>query len=222
MGRNVLVALLIVVAVAASACGGGGGSDGVEGARKDQDFNFDQCLQDEMRTGKDEETARNVCHTRMVGGVMPTSPTGTLPPNVEMQAMNADSLDEKIKGNTLGNGQCSGTGDVPLTHSPMNIADVRTIQPMGLMIGNHVTPVDHQYNYQVNERAPKDTYPVYATADGVIVGVQHTENAWFVVLSHSCTFFTQYNLITGFEPSLEKQLPAGWGPNSNGGGVQQP
>ena len=218
VGWNGFVALVLVVAVAASGCGGGSGSasNGVDGARRD-DFNFDQCMSDEMRTGQDEETARNICHTRMVGGVVTTQPSGTLPPNIEMNAMNADSLDEKIKGNALGNGQCSGTGNVPLTHAPMNIADVRTIQPMGLMLANHVTPVDHQYYYQVNERAPKDTYPVFSTADGVIVGVQHTENAWFVILSHSCTFFTQYNLITGFEPSLEKQLPAGWGPNSNGG-----
>jgi hypothetical protein len=127
------------------------------------------------------------------------------------------SLDPATKGRALGNGQCTGTGSTKLTHAPMDMKDVETIQPMGLMVGAHVTPVDHEYYYQKDFNAPKDTYPVYATMDGTIVGVEHTGNAWFVVLSHSCTFYQQYNLMTSFEKTLESQLPAGWGPNSNGG-----
>jgi len=128
----------------------------------------------------------------------------------------ANSLDPMQKGLALSNGQCTGTGTTTLTHAPMDIRDVGNIQPYGLTLDDHVTPVSHEYYYQVNQSAPKDTYPVYATADGVVVAVNHVDNAWDVELSHSCTFQSSYNLLTSISPQITKGLPAGWGANSNG------
>jgi len=103
----------------------------------------------------------------------------------------------------------------------MDIKDVETIQPMGAMIGGHVTPIDHEYYYQKNQSAPKDTYPVYATADGTITEVSDvndgTKEAWAIKIAHTCTFFTWYNLMTSITPKIRNQLPTGWGPGSNGG-----
>jgi len=132
-----------------------------------------------------------------------------------------NSTDPLTKGLALSNGQCSGKGPVKLTHSPMDTKDVETIQPMGAMIGGHVTPIDHEYYYQKNQLAPKDTYPVYATADGAITEVSDindgTKQAWAIIIAHTCTFFTWYNLMTSITPEIRNQLPAGWGPGSNGG-----
>jgi hypothetical protein len=135
---------------------------------------------------------------------------------------NANSLDPVTKGLSLSNGQCTGVGSKPLTHAPMNASDVSVIDPMGLMIGGHVTPVDHEYYYGVNQSAPINTYPVYADADGTIAAVEYSSSngpnpAWWVTIAHSCTFLSNYNLMTSIAPAVKAALPKGWGPNSNGG-----
>jgi len=133
---------------------------------------------------------------------------------------NANSLDPVTKGLALSNGQCSGTGTRPLTHAPMNPSDISTIESMGLMTGPHVTPADHEYYYGADQNAPVNTYPVYADADGVITTVEFTndgtKDAWWATISHSCTFMSNYNLMTSIAPAVKAALPKGWGPNSNG------
>jgi len=132
----------------------------------------------------------------------------------------ANSLNPVIKGLALSNGQCSGTGTKPLTHAPMNPSDISAIEPMGLMTGAHVTPVDHEYYYGKDQNAPLNTYPVYADANGVITAVEYTNDgtkpAWWITISHSCTFMSNYNLMTSVSPDIKAALPKGWGPNSNG------
>jgi len=133
---------------------------------------------------------------------------------------NANSLDPVTKGLALSNGQCSSTGTRPLTHAPMNPSDISTIESMGLMTGPHVTPADHEYYYGADQNAPVNTYPVYADADGVITTVEFTndgtKDAWWATIAHSCTFMSNYNLMTSIAPAVKAALPKGWGPNSNG------
>jgi hypothetical protein len=140
--------------------------------------------------------------------------------NGSLNLGNANSLDPITKGLALSNGQCSGTGTRPLTHAPMNPSDISTIVSMGTMIGAHVTPVDHEYYYGADQNAPVNTYPVYADANGVITAVEFvndgTKDAWWVTISHSCTFMSNYNLMTSITPAIKAALPKGWGPNSNG------
>ncbi len=141
--------------------------------------------------------------------------------NGDTRLSDSNSLDPLTKGKSLSNGQCSGQGSKPLTHAPMDMKDVDNIQPMGLMVGGHVTPVDHEYYYQINPNAAPNTYPVYADADGSIVGVQFvndgTKDAWWMTIAHTCTFISNYNLMTSISADIKAKLPNGWGPNSNGG-----
>ncbi|KKW05394.1 MAG: hypothetical protein UY40_C0021G0003 [candidate division CPR1 bacterium GW2011_GWC1_49_13] len=55
---------------------------------------------------------------------------------------------------------------------PMDLADFSIIIPYGLMIGGHVTPIDHQYYSPMVFNSPRDTYPVYAMADSRLVDIQ--------------------------------------------------
>lgn len=61
------------------------------------------------------------------------------------------------------------TGSVRFTPLSMNLADFANLIPMGLMVGNHVTPSDHLYLSPVNLTG---FFDVFAPADGSIVMIQ--------------------------------------------------
>ena len=54
---------------------------------------------------------------------------------------------------------------------PVDLDKTAVVVPLGLMSGNHVTPVDHQY-FQDFDNDEVDI-EVYAPGDGVITGIQH-------------------------------------------------
>jgi hypothetical protein len=132
-------------------------------------------------------------------------------------------------GLQLSHGTCQGAGATRLTSAPMHMADIGTIRPYGVMVGGHVTPVDHQYYYQVDPRAPRDTYEVLSPMDGTIVEITHrgqyignpandrlapgTEQ-FRIVISYSCTYA---DLVTSLAPSIKAQLPATWNSSRNSG-----
>lgn len=136
------------------------------------------------------------------------------PVNMASNQGDPNSTDPIAKGKALGSTECTGQGTVPLTHAVMDMKDVDYIQPYGYMAAAHVTPIDHQYYFQVNLNAPANTYPVYATADGKILAVQHQGDTYYVVLSHTCTFFSWYNLLTGLAPDIQAKVSTGSGPTS--------
>jgi hypothetical protein len=124
-----------------------------------------------------------------------------------------DSLDPVTKGMAMTYGKCDATGSTTLTHAPMDPKDVGTIAPEGGFGGAHVTPIDHEYYYGLDQKAAADTYPVYAVMDGNLnaVGfVTGQKTSWNVTLSHSCTFMAYYNLMTSLAPAITAQLPANW------------
>lgn len=127
----------------------------------------------------------------------------------------ANSTDPLTKGKFLAGGPCSGSGSTALLHAPMDVKDLADIQPMGLMVGGHVTPVDHEYYAQIDPNAPVDTYPVYADGDGIITKVEYandgTKIAWWATIAHSCTFLSNYNLITSLAPDIKAKVTAGSG-----------
>ncbi len=106
-----------------------------------------------------------------------------------------------------------GSGAVRLTHPPMALADVDTILPLGLMAGEHVTPVDHIYLAPLEWEKPPGTYAVSAVATGTIVetsyrpGDNGKAGVYRVVLEHTGTFYTYYDLIDVLEASIAAQIP---------------
>lgn len=112
-------------------------------------------------------------------------------------------------GEQLSASHCQGEG-IPykLSVSPMKVADFNHIEPYGLMIGDHVTPIDHQYFSPTIFHSPKDTYEVYAMADSKIVSIETHPTRIRLIFSVSCTFFYYYDLVTSLEPEInEKKLP---------------
>lgn len=73
---------------------------------------------------------------------------------------------------------CNGTGPVTFTFSPSRVDSIGFIEPMGLISGSHVTPIDHGYfkpkNWkpsEVESLTVSDLTNVYVPADGVITSI---------------------------------------------------
>lgn len=103
-------------------------------------------------------------------------------------------------GKSLSSGKCSGTGDASFTSLPMKAEDFGILIPYGLVVGGHVTPIDHQYFTPKDQNSKRDAYPVYAMADATITDIQPRTNSggteYRIVFAHSCTFLYYYDLVT--------------------------
>jgi len=116
----------------------------------------------------------------------------------------------------LSHGNCSGEGPVTLSISPMKEEDFAFLVPYGLMVGGHVTPIDHQYFDPLDRSLPRDTYEVRVMADARIVEIQHRYfpmgeggkevDEYRIVFSHTCTFFTYYDLITSLSLEIKEEF----------------
>lgn len=110
---------------------------------------------------------------------------------------------------------CTNQDRINMTHLPMNIGDVASFSPYGLVAGAHVTPIDHLYFYP--KSGPRDTYPVFAMADGFITeisvrGVQVDSGKprppeYRYMLQHSCQTISYFDLMTKIDDSIIKEYP---------------
>lgn len=116
---------------------------------------------------------------------------------------------EAVKeGKALSNNQCEGEG-VPykLSQSPMKPEDFTIIIPYGLMVGGHVTPIDHQYFGPRDYKSKPDAYEVKAMADSKIVDITSRPRPfgqeYRMVFTISCTYFYYYDLVTSLTPEIK-------------------
>ena len=145
---------------------------------------------------------------------LPTCPSSTATGCVKVTPLGGN-------GNIdLSHGTCEGSGPAKLSASPMKLSDIALIQPMGLMVGGHVTPIDHQYYLPANFRSAPDTYEIYSALDGYIVNVGiekeqvNPPDKISLFIEGSCTFWVWYNLLTSLTPELTQQALSKPGENS--------
>ncbi len=116
---------------------------------------------------------------------------------------------------SFSHGTCRGTGIVRYAALPLNIADISSFVPLGVMTGNHVTPIDHQFLYIVDPNAGRTRYDVFAPFTGNIVLMQpRVKRAgdpgpapvgsveYRIVFEGSCTYWVYYDLVTQLEPRI--------------------
>lgn len=136
--------------------------------------------------------------------------SATNKPISEILNSNASPNEKAIQaGKSISSNKCQGSGDATFTHLPMNADDFAILIPYGLMVGGHVTPIDHQYFQPTVFRSARDTYPVYAMADAVITDIQPrtTPNHgtdYRLIFAHSCTFLYYYDLVTGLTGKVKE------------------
>ena len=86
-------------------------------------------------------------------------------------------------------------------------------------------PIDHQYFAPKNWGSPRDSYEVRAPADGYITQIEHrtsdysnfthghATDEYRIVIAHTCTFLSYFDLITSLSPDIASQI--GTKPNAN-------
>ena len=121
----------------------------------------------------------------------------------------------------LSNGKCQGEDKPKLGRSPMDPEDFKIVIPYGLMVGGHVTPIDHQYFSPADYNSALDSYPVYAMADAKLVEVQPRQFQsgpkkveYRMVFAMSCKLFYYYDLVTSLTGRV-KEAFEGEGRNIN-------
>jgi hypothetical protein len=122
---------------------------------------------------------------------------------------NWTTKDAKESGQNLSYNRCQGMEIKKLGALPMRYEDFAMIIPYGLVVGDHVTPIDHQYFSPTIFHSPRDTYEVYAMADSTLVSIEprvkpdYTE--YRLVFSISCRLFYYYDLVTSLTPELKDE-----------------
>ncbi len=118
--------------------------------------------------------------------------------------------DNTLKGHPTYQKQCSGTGTVQFTSPPRKLEDIELIEPIGLMSGGHVTPIDHGYYYPPNWNPrddPSKFSDVMAPADGVITEISLINNIrgdYRMLIHHTCTFYTIYIHLKELSPRISQ------------------
>lgn len=126
-----------------------------------------------------------------------------------------------------GGGDSDGGGDVnsdndttpdvadqtlPFDYPPLDLSKIEFILPLGGMIGNHVTPIDHQYyvapDFGANETIVID---VYSPAAGRVSSIQHMGNFdnddYRIVVDHSTTIQSIYIHVDSLADKLSPFAP---------------
>jgi hypothetical protein len=118
---------------------------------------------------------------------------------------------------------CKGKGPRTITASPIAPKDILYIQPMGLMTGGHVTPIDHGYFYiKGAQAAPPSQAAVYAPFDGNVSFVTRdvrngdprntaagsTYNDYALTIEATCTFRMHFSNLVSFTGGLERAVGA--------------
>lgn len=135
-----------------------------------------------------------------------------------------DFRDSIARGKILSAGNCTGTGSKILGTAPMSVSDLSVIIPYGLVVGGHVTPIDHQYYWGQDQFGSPDMYNVLMPSDGKLINIGYRDRShengkvkgdYRLVFMYSCTFFSYYDLITSLSDKLKAQLPDGWESTGN-------
>jgi hypothetical protein len=104
---------------------------------------------------------------------------------------------------------CEGEGfPYKLSKLPMDESDFSVVIPYGLMVGGHVTPIDHQYFAPADYMSKRDVYEVYAMADATITEIGERTNdrgtEYRLVFAITCNYFYYYDLVTSLTSEIKK------------------
>ena len=100
-------------------------------------------------------------------------------------------------------------------YTPVDLEKVAFIEPMGSMIGNHVTPIDHQYYPSYDFLGSQEIkIDVYSPADGTITNIQHmgsfntTMDDYRLVIEHTDSISSVFIHIDNLSEKIAEFAPS--------------
>lgn len=124
-------------------------------------------------------------------------------------------------GESKPEGEFTGTS-IKFEYPPVDISKILFIEPMGSVMGDHVTPIDHQYykapdHYKQNDA--RIVIDVYSPADGTIREMQHMGSFrgdydhppmddYRIVIQHTDTISSAFIHVDKLSEKVAKAAPA--------------
>jgi len=97
-------------------------------------------------------------------------------------------------------------------YPPLDLSKVAFILPMGGMIGNHVTPIDHQYYVAPDfGGAESIEIDIYSVTDGVVTSIQHMGSFgddYRFVVQHTAAISSVYIHVDNLSAKLAAVAPS--------------
>ncbi len=134
-----------------------------------------------------------------------------LPPCQSATATNCDRSNLQAAAGTHGSPGCTGHDFAMIGASPIDLSDIAYIQPMGLVVGGHVTPIDHGYFYIKGAfETPARQAAVRSPLAGVVTSVTRTARQgpngnyedYAVTIEATCTFRVRFSNLVDFAGGL--------------------
>ncbi|MBI2631624.1 hypothetical protein HYW75_01330 [Candidatus Pacearchaeota archaeon] len=118
---------------------------------------------------------------------------------------------ENNKRSLLGevNRDCEGT-KIKFDYSPVNLNKTLVMLPRGLMVGGHVTPVNHHYFQNFDNK--EYNIEVYSPGKGYITTIGHMPDAeegkdYHITIEFSCTISSYYIYVSNLPEKIKKYAP---------------
>jgi hypothetical protein len=201
------VAALVALALSTVACGDGGGNDVPSGAAAANDSSAtpQTGAPSNGAAAKQGVTCGELGDKATVDGVdlecqlMQDGLHVWQPPAGQPMAMPAPTT---LAGIFSGPGGCDASSTVERYSAPVaDPANLAYVYPLGGLIGNHITPIDHIYFYypDVNGPRPAGSYLITSPADGRVVAIEDFQKSngypfpdHRVIIEHSCSLYSVF------------------------------
>lgn len=110
--------------------------------------------------------------------------------------------------------------DAPInrfTAAPVAPDQVRFIEPLGKVAGTQVLPAVYASIVPLNPNAAANSYNLVMPTNGKVVNVERNEagDAYNVVVSYSCRYYTVFNNVPQLVDSIADELPADMEPGAS-------
>ena len=120
-----------------------------------------------------------------------------------------EDIEEKQEQNVVTKEKCEGT-KTKFDFAPVNLDKTLVFQPLGLMIGSHVTPIDHHYFQNFDNEGYN--IEIYSPGKGYITSIGHMPRAkdgedYRIIIQHTCTISSIYIHLGILADKFKKYAP---------------
>ena len=130
-------------------------------------------------------------------------------PTVQVKTSPSPKTQPKSRPESVNIQQCQGT-KVKFDYAPVNLDKTLVMMPRGLMVGDHVTPVNHHYFQNFGNK--EFDIEVYSPGGGFITDIGHMPGAeegkdYNIRIEHTCTLSSHYIYVSNLPAKIKAYAP---------------